>query len=72
MAKADKNSKFVAVHVVRLKLFRLKGLKEHDCRTLAKMSDSCTKHGSKMRFYLTVFSLQSIHLCSCKTVNIAP
>ena len=50
---------FVTTRVVRLKLFRLKaeGVKEHDCRTLAEISDSCTKHGFKMRFFLTVFSL---------------
>jgi len=46
----------VTTHVVRLKLFRLKGSEEHDCCTLAEISDSCTKHGFKMRFFLTVFS----------------
>jgi len=54
----------VTTHVVRLKLFRLKGSEEHDCRTLAETSDSCTKHGFKMRFFLTVFSLQPIFLSS--------
>jgi len=36
----------------------LKGTEEHNCHTLAEMSDSCTKHGFKIRFSLTVFSLQ--------------
>jgi len=52
----------VSIHmrrtIVRLKLFRLKaegGSEDHDCRTLAEISDSCTKHGFKMRFFLTVF-----------------
>jgi len=54
----------VTTHVARPKLFRLKGSEEHDCRTLAETSDSCTKHGFKMRFFLTVFSLQPIHLSS--------
>jgi len=40
---------------------RLKGSEKHDCRTLAEC-DSCIKHGFKMRFFLTVFSLQPIHL----------
>jgi len=31
---------------------------------LAEMHDSCTKHDLKIRFFLTVFSLQSIHLNS--------
>ena len=70
MAKAKKDSKMVATHVVRVKLFRLKGAEDHNCRTLAKMSDFCTKHGFKMCFSLTVFSLQSIHLRSYKTVKI--
>ena len=65
---------FVTTHVVRLKLFRLnqtspkastrqglKGSEEHDCRISAEC-DSCTEHGFKMRFSLTVFSLQPIHL----------
>ena len=43
---------------------RLKGSEKHDCRTLAEISDSCIKHGFKMRFSLTVFSLQPIHLNS--------
>jgi len=66
----------VTTHVVRLKLFRLKaegvthalppatqGKEENDCRTLAEC-DSCIKHGFKMRFFLTVFGLQPIHLSS--------
>jgi len=62
--KRDKSTHFVTTHVVRLKLFRLKGSEKHDCRTLAETSDSCTKHGFKIRFFLTVFSLQPIHLSS--------
>ncbi len=57
-------SPFVTTHVVRLKLFRLKGSEKYDCRTLAEISDSFIKHGLKMRFFLTVFSLQPIHLSS--------
>jgi hypothetical protein len=51
-------------HVVRLKLFRPKGPEKHDYRTLAETPDSCTKHGFKMRFFLTVFKLRPIHLSS--------
>jgi len=32
------------------------GKEKHDCRTLAEISDSCIKHGFKMRFFLTVFA----------------
>jgi len=46
-------------NVVRLKLFRLKGSEEHNCCTLAEMSDSYTRPGFKMRFSLTVFSLST-------------
>jgi len=62
-----KQSKLVTTHVVRLKLFRLKaegGQKGTIAILLAETSDSCTKHGFKMRFFLTVFSLQTIHLSS--------
>ncbi len=62
-----KQSKLVTTHVVRLKLFRLKaegGQKGTIAILLAETSDSCTKHGFKMRFFLTVFSLQPIHLSS--------
>jgi hypothetical protein len=31
---------------------------------LAEISDSCIKHGFKIRFFLIVFSLQPIHLSS--------
>ena len=47
-----------------LHVARLKGLEKHDCRTLAEISDSCIKQGFKMRFFLTVFSLQPIDLSS--------
>ena len=54
----------VTTHIVRLKLFRLKGSEKHDYSTLAEISNSCIKHGFIMRFFLTVFSLQPIHLSS--------
>ncbi len=56
----------VTTHIVRLKLFRLKESQEHNYQTLVEMSDSGTRHGFKMRFSLTVFSLQPIHLGSYK------
>jgi hypothetical protein len=43
----------------------LKGAEEHDRRILAEC-DFCIKHGFKMRFFLTVFNLQPIHLNSYK------
>ena len=54
----------VTAHVVRLKLFRLKGPEEHNCCILAEISDYCTKHVFKMSFFLTAFSLQTIYLNS--------
>jgi hypothetical protein len=40
---------------------------------LAEISDSCIKHGFKIRFFLIVFSLQPIHLSSyTKTKKILP
>ena len=44
-----------------LKLFRLKSeeaIRAHDCCTLVEC-DSCTKHGFKMHFFLTVYSLST-------------
>lgn len=54
----------VGVNEVRLKLFRLKaegGRKAH-LQNFAEC-DSCIKHDFKMRFFLTVFNLQPVHLC---------
>ena len=65
----SKYYKCVTTHIVRLKLFRLNGSEENDCRTLAEC-DSCTKHGFKMRFFLTVFSLQPIHLSTYINVKL--
>lgn len=61
---------YVTTHVVRPKLFRLKVAEENNCRTLAEMSDSCTKHVFKMRFSLIVFNLQPIHLNSYSFIYI--
>jgi hypothetical protein len=58
-AKYAKGLENVTIHVIRLK-----PSEKHDCRTLAEISDSCIKHGFKMSFSLTVFSLQPIHLSS--------
>ncbi len=61
---------FGTTHVVRLKLFRLKAAEEHDYRTLAEIFDFCTQLCFKMSFFLTVFSLQPIHLSSYYFLNV--
>jgi len=42
---------------------RMKGSEKH-CRSTLAEYDSCIKHDIKMRFSLTDFSLQAIHLSS--------
>jgi len=55
-------------HVVRLKLFRLKGPEERNCGALAeKQQIFASNMASKcaiLPLFLTVFSLQSIYLSS--------
>ena len=55
---------YVTTHIVRLN-----GSEKQYCRTLVEISDLCIKHGFKMRFFLTVFSLQPKHLSSYTYTN---
>jgi hypothetical protein len=58
----------VTTHVVRLKLFRLKGSEECDCRVLAEkqqtLAPNMVSKCGVFLLFLTVFSLQPIYL-SC-------